>query len=262
MDDEQSLEITDNESSELESVPRFSLQMLLAWVAITSALFEFWRQTHSDFGGREMSTLGLLMLGLTTTRLTVWSLGLCGLGFRVWWWKHERKIPWQPGHWLLCLVGCLGLLEILSVLSEAFLWRVDPFPGPKGLWIQANFHFLFSIAAVVVMWGVVISAPLRKAWRLAILPLALQRMIGLGFEISLALLGLMFDPMAGGVGTVLLWTSGIMGMISPLPIIFLAIWDIAQKTTQRDWMHWVGVAAWLLLVLPNLLANLLVPLMI
>ncbi|PQO46317.1 hypothetical protein [Blastopirellula marina] len=257
MDNEALLEINDRESSQVESVPRFSLQMLLAWVAITAGLFEFWRETHPRLDNQ----VGL-MLGLTTIRLTVWSLGLCGLGFRVWWWKHERKIPWQPGHWLLCLAGCLGLLEILSVLSDAAFWRVDPFPGPTGFWIQTNFHYLFSIGALVVVWGVVIFAPMGKAWRLAILPLALQRTLGLGFQVAFSMFGIIINPSTGSVATILLWTHGILSLISPIPIMFLAIRDVATKTPQRDWMHWVGVAAWILLVLSPVVANLLFPLML
>ena len=260
MDQEARLEVAHIEEADTENIPRFSLQMLLAWVAITAGLFEFWRQTHPRFADQELSALELIMLGLTTTRLTVWSLGLCGLGLRIWWWKHDRKIPWQPGHWLLCLAGCLGLLEILPVLCEAAFWRIDPFPSPTGFWIQTNLHYLFSIAALVIVWGTVIFAPMRKAWRLAILPFALVRTFDFASRAALSLFGIMIDPRMGGVVTVLLWTWGILSLISPIPIVVLAIRDIAKKTPQRDWMHWVGVAAWILLVLTPVVANLLVPL--
>ncbi len=229
-------------TTDASDIPPFTLRMLLIWVAICGVLFEFWRQT----GSLPRDLLWQCLIGL---QLVVWSAGLSGLGLRIWWWKQERKVPWQPGHWLLCLVGGIGLAAILSKIAELLFWRFDPFPGPTGLWIQENFDQIFLLAVLLAMWGIILFAPMRHIWTLAIFPEAILRLFSFG-------LGIYYDmaaaiPFRSGSTweVVLLWSYGIISTICPLPILIIALWDGVMNDQPRDWMHWAGVATWIALLL-------------
>lgn len=234
-------------------MPPFTLRMLLVWVGICAVLLEFWRQ--SDSLPRDLPWQSLLGI-----QLILWSAGLSGLGMRLWWWKQGRNIPWQPGHWLLCLVGCIGLSAILTKLVQLLFWRVDPFPNEIGLWIQTNIPLAISSATSLVMWGVVFFAPMRHVWRLAILPDAILRAFSWGMTVFSGFAALLMDPNQSMAKFVLFSSYVSISTIRPLPILILALWDGVMNQRPRDWMHWAGVAAWSLLMLFPFLTALVVTL--
>ncbi|WP_147274195.1 hypothetical protein [Bremerella cremea] len=228
-------------------MPPFTLRMLLVWVAICAVLIEFWRQGNSR-------SEDLAWDSLVGIKLVIWSAGLSGLGLRIWWWKQGRNIPWQPGHWLLCLVGCVGLSPILSKLVLEIFWRIDPYPNPVGLLIQQSFPYVFLLAAVLAIWGVIFFAPMRHVWTLALFPEAITRSLSLVLELYFAIFQPLLIPSGSTTYTVVIWGYGIISTISPLPILILALWDGVMNEQPRDWMHWAGVAAWSLLMLYPYLA--------
>lgn len=227
---------------ESDRIPPFTLLMLLAWVAICAVLFEFWRQT--GLMGREVLWQSLMGMQLAT-----WSAGLSGLGLRVWWWQQGRSIPWQPGHWLLCLVGCVGLVPILTKLLQLLFWQLDPFPASTGLWIQENVRLFLSVASILAIWGVVWFASLPRVWAIVVLPEAITRSFSLAMQIYVVFNGTSQFPFGSDVTMALTWILGVIALAGPLLILIVPLWDVFISKQERDWMHWTGVAAWGLLIL-------------
>lgn len=174
--------------------------------------------------------------------------GIVGLAlFGRWWWRGQT-IAWQPGHWLLGVVGLLGVVYVATRLVMLGLQNLqaDLSIGSDAVSVfVSTFH---STAKLTTLIAALVCARLAWPWRvvplLMLLHVAAMSVSGYAMQFFGASL---WDPY-------LMWAYSITWCAALLTLTALAVRDAAQRRS-RDWMHWAGVVAWAMLYVPELVAG-------
>lgn len=225
------------------ATPPLTLVYLLVWAALCAGMFELARQDER-FSDHMVSDV---YWGVT---IAVYAAGILGMALRIGWWWQGRLIAWQPGHWLLCLTGVLGILHVLIVEIRDLILHYDPVPTGLLYVIEAYYAYGLMGVAVLALVVAMIATPVHWGWRLTILPKAVRQTASLGLALLSA---------AGSHGTLnmaIVIVSGWIFLISPLPILAVTFWDAAQNARKRDWLHWAGCACWTMIFMTEVLLNL------
>ncbi|PQO33001.1 hypothetical protein [Blastopirellula marina] len=188
---------------------------------------------------RSLSLSMFVSLTISLTQATgVWAC--CYFAWR--WW---RKVPtdFQPGHWLLCLLGFLFVLLAIEQRLQSWLF-VSFDTVTEEVLTTMSYPFLVVVLRHLLFLAVGLILPVRWPWRFLLLsPLlemaataylfyALQSMTASSSlpEISRFASTMRSAELAMQVGAGL----------SVLLLIALAIWDRWTAPTSRDWLHWIG----------------------
>ncbi|WP_146118679.1 hypothetical protein [Blastopirellula marina] len=158
--------------------------------------------------------------------------------------KDATSNPWQPGHWLLCLVGVLAPWYLLKVAWDYhYFWFQTP--GPLE---EFRSYFLvngcLAITAWIVLLGVGLLLPVRpRYWWLILFRFTVYFAMIIYAEIWTA-----FDATFPGLSLLLRWFP----WNYPLGLAYLIVLstlDAWQNGRHRDAVHWIGIVtmgAWFL----------------
>lgn len=160
-------------------------------------------------------------------------------------WRWWRKVPtdFQPGHWLLCLLGFLFVLLAIEQRLQSWLF-VSFDTVTEEVLTTMSYPFLVVVLRHLLFLAVGLILPVRWPWRILLLSPLLE-MVAFSFLFyamhsmastpSLpAHLHLTFTMRSAELAT------QVGAGLSVLLLIALTIWDRWTAPTSRDWLHWVG----------------------
>ncbi len=215
---------------------------LLGWItgiSIALAAFYWVRQIDPQTSASTAQRIRELALCLS------YGAGICGAAFLL-----ARRLggaqpnPTQPGHWMLVILGAVGLLDGLVLLGGAWLrTRLETFDSGAGMyWI-----WIAQIASAMVAAAIAAEIALNPqrgaaiAWRRfagsAAVLLALQATWALTSRVTYQ---------TWPLPAVIEWTAPLVLLVGiPLVLVFLAIavLDDRRQRRFRDWLHFAGVGA-------------------
>ena len=223
--------------------PRLGIIDLLIWMAGVAVVLAMYRglTDWSEFEPSELDDIRRrhLILGLA------YGIAVGGLGMLAWR-RFARGLPFpsQPGHWLLALLalGCAldGVTLQVVKLAQYVGWVVEG-PDPR-------YFAQLSLMWLTVFVGSLIAMTRWRQlghWRWLAVATAL---LGATNGLSHVVAGLFFYggmrpafPFSGGNWPYFLamWSRGY-----GTALCLLLVWIIAYVDRRdRDWLHWVGVAA-------------------
>lgn len=222
---------------------KLSLFDLIVWVTCCGLFcgLRFWRD-DPDLPER-VRTAQLIFF---VSHLLVYPIGIAALVHFARRWLTRQPIDFQPGHWLLCLIGTMGFYYLLSsptIMIVSWLEEVngvDTFPYRN--WMMGLSQFLYI--------GVYLAAgflmPVAAIWRLALIPKSLVCLI-VGITILGITLGVNFHQY--GVFT---WMQPLLLGSEMILITLLAIVDTVKCPRPRDGLHWLGVLVAIFVSAPHL----------
>jgi len=201
---------------------RLSVGLLLLWTAVTAALLGFHRATSYPTNG-ELGIIPQLMAFVQTPLVAV---GLTAWVLLLWrWFTDGPRFPSQPGHWLLLLLGFVG---VASFALRALI--LISLTGLRGSGVYIGIHVLTE-ASSLVLYAVAIHTT-QGRWRtlfcLGAANTALHLMMSLFSTLDFRVM-----QWAAVVRLLLAWAFG-------LSLFALAISDLRQGV-RRDTLHWSAV---------------------
>lgn len=219
----------------------FSLAYLFLFITVLAILLPFWLallETYSaGFANQEVLKLQILFFHIACVN----AMGLSGTIVRLQWQFRSQRVRWQPGHWLLLQLAIMAVFTIATNVSDAIHGTTvfdDSVEGRAWRDIATNSQHLLGI---VIFLAVSILSAIPWRWRVMFILLCIRVAIEFlpAFTNSWRL-----D--AGMVTFVSEWT--IWGTL--MGVACVSVWDLI-KQQNRDWLHWVGVAAWLFQLVPT-----------
>ncbi|WP_147274194.1 hypothetical protein [Bremerella cremea] len=192
--------------------------------------------------GNSSSSLSLSTFIALTTSLTQ-ATGMWACWYFAWRWWRKVPIDFQPGHWLLCLLGILFVLLVIDRRLQSWLFvsfdtvTEDVLTTMSYLFLVVALRHLLFLAAGLILpvrwpWRILLLSPFLEMVAFLFLFYAMHSMastpslpphLRLSFTMRSA-------DLAGQVGT----------SLRVLLLIGLTIWDRLTTPTTRDWLHWVG----------------------
>ncbi len=211
--------------SPIRSESQARLTILDIFVGVAAAAM-FIAVTGAPDTGSDAATTELIANIYFIVTLSIFTSGATGLFLfaRRWW----RGVPtdFQPGHWLLCLIGVMYPVILFSLLCQHFVFT-ERHTRPIGL----------AVLQILLLWAYLTAGfliPVRKWWRLALIP----QMLIIVSMIILILTTKFDEQMA----------LFLFEMVKPMLLVFdivvllvLLSWDTWTRNGPRDWLHWWGV---------------------
>ncbi|RCS52658.1 hypothetical protein DTL42_07405 [Bremerella cremea] len=152
--------------------------------------------------------------------------------------KEAMFSTWQPGHWLLCLIGVLAPWHLLNVAWDYHYYCFQT-PAPFG---EFQIYFVVSGCLTITAWiallGVGLLLPVRpRYWWIMLFRFT----VFLGMIIY-AQIWTAFDSTFPGLSLLLRWFpwNYPLGLAY---LIVLSILDGWQNGRHRDAVHWIGILA-------------------
>lgn len=232
----------DQDFTSAVDAPRSQLTLLDIMVGVTIAAVTcgFWLQNSQPQNQMIQVVLMVPMLVIFVLGGTV----LFSFGRRYF---LKQPIDFQPGHWLLCLMGVAFVNQSIAQLVRVLVISPNEMISTDNqnaiMLFFLGQHVVFLVSFLIA--GIVM--PVRAAWRLILVPTALQNMLAICLFVGV-LLGHQWFSLSG-IYPYANVAIHLMGIII-LPI--LVTWDYATTNGQRDWLHWLGVAAMLIWNVPTL----------
>ncbi|GAA4431126.1 hypothetical protein [Bremerella cremea] len=219
---------------------RITLIDIMACVTIGAVNAALWLQDFAD------SNLPSLYVVVECCLFISFTLGVTGLFLFARRWFQGKKTDFQPGHWILCLVGSALVLQtvmslIRRVFREALEFDID---GVNTL--------LLLILAVQVMVEVLLSIgvgillPVRRHWRWWLVFVVLAGCIQVLVLFSYILQLYNYSPIFSSL-------SFANTIVAIGVLVGLAIWDYATKEGPRNELHWVGIFVGIIDMVPTIL---------
>ncbi|QDU78220.1 hypothetical protein Pan97_53040 [Bremerella volcania] len=163
----------------------------------------------------------------------------------------KQPIDFQPGHWLLCLMGVTFVIQSTAhllrwavITSDDFTVSIDQH-GVMLFFLGQHAVFLigFLLAGILL--------PVRPAWRLALVAPVLQNLL------TILLFGnLLLENQWYLFSAIYSYANLTFNLLGIFTVLALTAWDRATTHDRRDWLHWLGVAAMLIWDLPTLIIQL------
>ncbi|MBA2117466.1 hypothetical protein [Bremerella alba] len=165
------------------------------------------------------------------TTLLIFASGGTGLFLfaRRWW--NGWSTDFQPGHWLLCLIGVMYSVIMTSLLFQQVVFG-SAIENLRMKWLS------MAVFQVLHLWAYLTAGfllPVRSWWRIALIPQTL---------IILAMLGLVISLNSGNEQIALFWferTKPFLLILDIVVLLTLVVWDTWTAGQRRDWIHWWGV---------------------
>lgn len=226
---------------------RLRLADLFVWMTAAAVMLGLWSRIWVDEYGQVANTFSILISVPEIIAYVNGATGIWLFGRR--WWRREW-IAFQPGHWLLCLVGVMSLFYLVSLGIYLLGWN-------GGLTIYAPYSTSWNIGFILemtrqavglfVLIAMSMMVPVRRGWRWTIVPFLASESLGL-----LAYWMLSFQ---WGTDWVLAYLSlpPWLTILNLVLLIVIATWDARTAPSRRDWLHWTGVATFGMLTIPSIL---------
>ncbi|MBA2117465.1 hypothetical protein [Bremerella alba] len=202
----------------------------VAWVVAAVLILVSGMVLHKEWYD-EIDRQSLTMLAFYTMAQAT---GVVGIFYILRTSTREKSEPFQPGHWLLILLGVSAPFYVLSNITQVILFY-DGFADTES-YLRVN-----TVAIIfwqIVEWGLVLllafTLPVRGGWRVLLVVyffgtvIFLAELVSLHFQLHVAA-----ETWYGYLST---WYF----VLSAVLLVGLAIWDVATTTQRRDWLHWVG----------------------
>lgn len=220
---------------------QLTLLDIMVGVAIAAVTCGSWLQTSPP----QMPLVQVVFMVPTLIIFVLGGMALFSFGRR---YLLKQPIDFQPGHWLLCLIGMTFVIQSSTHLLRLAFFNsgtvvLSDNQNPV-LFLFIAQHILFLICYVVA--GSVM--PVRPAWRLSLIFPILQTVLVILLFLSMLLENQWY--FLNGIYTYVDVAVNVLGMFI---ILGLAVWDRATTNDHRDWLHWLGVAAMLIWSLPTLI---------
>ncbi|MFN3150755.1 hypothetical protein [Bremerella sp.] len=222
---------------------QLSLLDIMVGVAIAAVTCGFWLQTSQP----QMPTAQIVFMIPTLIIYVLGGTTLFSFGRR---YLLKQTIDFQPGHWLLCLMGVSFVIQ-----SSAHLLRLAFFPSefmslsdneqPILLFFIGQ-HVLFLVCYLVAGF----LLPVRPAWRLTLVTPVLQSLL-----ILLLFANMLMQNPSYLINGIYSYANVAINLLGIFIILGVAVWDRATTHDHRDWLHWLGVVAILIWNLPMLVLH-------
>lgn len=242
----------DNAEPQTRAPIQLSLRDLFAATAAIAVVLWLNRLGNSS---SSLSLSSFIALTISLTQAT----GVWACWYFAWrWW---RKVPtdFQPGHWLLCLLGILFVLLVIDRRLQS--WLFVPFDwASKEVFAAMSYLFLVVALRHLLFVAAGLILPVRWGWRILLLP-ALLEMVAIFylFYTMQSMANAPFIAAGASFPSTLRWAelATLAGTgLSVLLLIILTIWDRLTTPTTRDWLHWAGCAMTFLYFTLTLVARL------
>lgn len=170
--------------------------------------------------------------------------GLSTLGLLVWRrLRGDRCFPSHPGHWLLVFGGLALMIDaaafvvakgVVTVMSSRGRVAIDWF------WIQQSLGW--GIALVV---GLLVLARMTTNWHWRLLATLITLAIGVNWLTNTLVVADFFGQGFGWSGTWWLYYLVLYARAASIALCLVAMPLVlsGDRGEPRDWLHWVGVAA-------------------
>ncbi len=226
--------------SEDDRQAKVSLWDLVLWMTICGVMSLLRIQLTPPSGSASQQAFGLTYFGMEMACFSTGVTALIVFGRR--WW-HGLKTDFQPGHWLLCLLGIIGLNwfmgEVVRLTITPWLHWQDFVSGSSSfLLIEGAIQLTFFLVTYLVA---AYCMPVRSVWRITIYPRVVENVLLLATVLADivgtgAMVYRVFD----------LWKGPLL-MADLVLLIAIATWDFRTTNDRRDWLHWWGVITAMLL---------------
>ncbi|PQO31158.1 hypothetical protein C5Y96_12460 [Blastopirellula marina] len=234
-----------DEASTVDS-PRsqFTLLDIMVGVTIAAVTCGVWLQYAQP-------QIQMIQIVLMVPTLIVFVLGgttLFSFGRR---YVLKQPIDFQPGHWLLCLMGVTFVVQSTThVLRLAIIPSHEVVISDDQQAVMLFFlgQHVISLVCFLIAGFVI---PVRPAWRLMLAPLVLQNLLTIWLFAGM-LLGNQWR-MFGALYPYVNLAIHVMGIFT---LLLLATWDYASTRDRRDWLHWLGIVIMLIWDVPTLILQL------
>lgn len=222
---------------------QLTLLDIMIGVSIAAVTCGFWLQTSPP----QVPTAQIVFMIPTLIIYVLGGTALFSFGRR---YLLKQTIDFQPGHWLLCLMGVSFVIQ-----SSAHLLRLAFFPS-ESMSLSANepHILLFFIGQHVLFLVCYLMAgfllPVRPVWRVTLVDPVLQSLLILLLFASM-LMQNQFYLLNGSYS----YANVAINLLGIFIILGIAVWDRATTHDHRDWLHWLGVVAMLIWNLPMLVLH-------
>jgi len=158
---------------------------------------------------------------------------------------REPGEPFQPGQWLLILMGTSAPFYVLSNMTQIVLFY-DGFADVESYrWASTAASVFWQAVEWCLVLTLAFLLPVRSMWRVLVVIYFLGAMAGL---VELAALQLDLHPEAEA------WYGYVSirwFLLSAVALVCFAIWDVLTTHQRRDWLHWVGIGNELVFFTPT-----------
>lgn len=243
---DENLDFASDEPSTVE-MPRTQLTVLDIMVGVTIAAVTcgIWLQ----FSQPENQMFQVLLMVPTLIIFVLGGTALFSFGRR---YVLKQPIDFQPGHWLLCLIGVTFVTQSITHIIRFILF--NPHVNLSSVDDQQPMMLLFLVQHVVFLVCFLLAGfimPVRPAWRLNLVPPALQNILTIGFFV-----GLFQDQQWHLFNALFPYFNVAINLMGIFLLLVLATWDYASTRDRRDWLHWLGIVAMLIWNVPTLILQL------
>ncbi len=230
----------DNSSPDLNGRSQLTLLDIMVGVAIAAVTCSFWLQASRE----ENQIIQIVYMVPTLLVFVLGGTALFSFGRRYW---LQKPIDFQPGHWLLCLIGVAFVVQSLGHLVRTIGFGSESHTVTED---QSSVILLFLIQHLVLLASFLLAGilmPVRPAWRLALVTPILQSLLAMLLFGSVLLQESWF--MLNSIYSLANVANNVLGIIA---IVCLAVWDQVTTQHRRDWLHWLGISAMLIWNLPTI----------
>lgn len=218
---------------ESPNAPPFSLAYLFSWITLTALLMGwFARDVRSSASLWEIFVIGSMAAAHGAAVQALLLRGIWGL--------RRRRVEWEPGHVLLFLTAgnlSLYLLQDLAYLiSESGVISAIPDIRELHPVIAVGGGLLRTLMVLAVL---AITTQARK-WRVLLAVVVVSYMTDVVRLVTM-FSGGMYPQSFTGFNYLQLGASG----AAVIALVLLLIKDIWLQPQKRDWLHWTGIAVWI-----------------
>lgn len=232
---------TDESSPTQDARTQFTILDIMVGVTIAAVTCGFWLQTSQP----QMPMIQVVFMIPALINFVLGGTTLFSFGRR---YLLKQPIDFQPGHWLLCLIGVSFIIQSIANLLRAVL-----FSREESIVLDDQSPMMFLILGQQLVFLVCflvagILMPVRPAWRLALVTPILQSVL-----VMLLFGSMLLQDQWYSLNDIYSYANVVINILGIFVVVVLAVWDQATTHDRRDWLHWLGVAAMLLWNLPMLI---------
>jgi hypothetical protein len=242
----------DREASPASPSQRMGIVPLLGWAALTGlvlvirqgALKALWDQLSGAWpaAGTLYQLIDALVLGAGL-------LCVCIAAKR---WGEGVRILREPGEWMLFSFG--GVFLMSEIVGPAVQYYLSPVSFREGLWIR----WASGYGAAIVLWALPLVLLRQSPYRWYFLVCMIKNVCSLGLQCLMDFAGYSPDPTG-----VPFQIYGLLYFLGPLVALFYGLWRDRLQTSERGWLHKLGLSLAFLkeanLVVVNLISLLIGP---
>lgn len=240
-------------SSKADVLPRPAIKHLLIWVALTAVATCVVNWFYESVGVLELDISRIALATSITAASAVSAAQLTG-GWVLWSSRKQREfLLTHPGHWVILW----GVISIALTFYASLVYKLeavfDFYSVDWTLWGWRMFKWSESLFQFVINVGIpgaiflVAARRNRGIWK--------WLFVGCAVTSLCAWLGTFAYQALFSTGTSLIWYQGLAYVVSSIPVIamlVLAVWEF-RWGSRRDWVHWVGIAAYTILPIVSLI---------